>query len=252
MFKRPFLSAFLVAFFLPFGLQAQPVPEAIPVATDLEVSRLSENVWMHTTWKEVPDWGRIQSNGLILVSGNEALLIDTAWGDAPTDSLLAWIRSALGVSVSRAVVTHAHDDRIGGIGALKRAGVTTFASELTSRLAVDAGFLRPDSLFSDSLMLSIGSLTVDVYYPGAGHTPDNVVVWLPSEKLLFGGCLVKEKGSASLGNLADAVVSEWPASMQRLIDRYGGAEVVVTSHGPLGDATLLTHTLELARKQSRE
>lgn len=246
------LCAGLAVLFLPVGLRAQSNPETVQLAPDLEVSRLSETVWMHTTWKEVPEWGRVQSNGLIFVTGNQALLIDTAWGDAPTDSLLAWVRSALGVSIDRAVVTHAHDDRIGGIRVLKNAGITTFANTMTARLATEAGLPQPDSLFTDRIELRIGDLPVEVYYPGAGHTPDNVVVWLPSEKLLFGGCLVKEKGSSSLGNLSDAVVTDWPDTMRRLIARYGDAEVVVTSHGPVGDKSLLTHTLALTLKRAEK
>jgi metallo-beta-lactamase class B len=62
---------------------------------------------------------------------------------------------------------------------------------------------------------------------------------------LFGGCMIKEAGSESLDNLAGAVVSAWPESIGRLASRYGAAQVVVTSHGPVGDKGLLDHTLRL-------
>ena len=34
---------------------------------------------------------------------------------------------------------------------------------------------------------------MEVFYPGPGHAPDNVVVWVGRERLLFGGCLLKDE-----------------------------------------------------------
>lgn len=82
-----------------------------------------------------------------------------------------------------------------------------------------------------------------MYYPGAGHTQDNVVVWFPKQSALFGGCFVKSEG---LGNLSDAVIKAWPESTQNVIFRYGNAELVVPGHGKVGDASLLVRTRALA------
>ena len=38
----------------------------------------------------VPSWGRVGANGLVVVSGNEALLIDTPWNDSLTSMLCRW------------------------------------------------------------------------------------------------------------------------------------------------------------------
>jgi len=87
---------------------------------------------------------------------------------------------------------------------------------------------------------------VSVYYPGAGHTEDNIVVWLPKEKILFGGCLVKSLHAKHLGYTEDAVISEWPNSIQKIINRYPDIKLVVPGHGSIGDVSLLTHTQKLA------
>lgn len=232
----------------PRTVQAQIADETIQITPNLEVLQLTEDVWLHITWKEMPEWGRVRSNGLIVVSEGRALLVDTAWGTDETESLLSWIMDALGVPVVRAVVTHAHDDRMGGMEALRRAGVVTYANTRTAELAARQSWPEPDSLFTDVLVLRIGKLPLEVFFPGAGHTPDNVVVWLPAKKLLFGGCLIKEAGSLSLGNLADADVDAWPVTIKRVINRYQSAEVVVPSHGPVGDKSLLQHTLKLCNE----
>jgi hypothetical protein len=32
-----------------------------------------------------------------------------------------------------------------------------------------------------------------VFFPGAAHSADNVVVYFPKKRLLFGGCMIKPK-----------------------------------------------------------
>ncbi len=79
---------------------------------------------------------------------------------------------------------------------------------------------------------------------GAGHTLDNIVTYLPSEKTLFGGCLVKAKGSGK-GNLADADVSAWSGTVSRVRDAFPEVEVIVPGHGECGGLDLLRYTVEM-------
>ena len=50
---------------------------------------------------------------------------------------------------------------------------------------------------------------VELFYPGA-HSTDNLVVYVPSASVLYGGCAVHELSSTSAGNVADADLAEWP------------------------------------------
>jgi hypothetical protein len=47
------------------------------------------------------------------------------------------------------------------------------------------------SLGSDGLpsLLELGKC--ESFFPGAGHTRDNLAVWLPQQRVLFGGCFLK-------------------------------------------------------------
>lgn len=40
--------------------------------------------------------------------------------------------------------------------------------------------------------------------------------------------------------------SEWPLSIQKVINRYPDVKLVVPGHGKVGDISLLTHTQKLA------
>lgn len=89
---------------------------------------------------------------------------------------------------------------------------------------------------------------IEVFYPGEGHSPDNIVVWLPEYKVLFGGCLVKELDSKGLGNTTDANLEQWPISINKVLEKYPDAEVVIPGHGNWGGIELIEHTLELLKQ----
>ncbi|MBV1911614.1 MAG: hypothetical protein KUG78_20145 [Kangiellaceae bacterium] len=53
-------------------------------------------------------------------------------------------------------------------------------------------------------------------FHGEGHTIDNLVVWLPQSKLLYGGCLIKSEKSKSLGYVAEASFDLWEGTIDTL------------------------------------
>jgi metallo-beta-lactamase class B len=80
---------------------------------------------------------------------------------------------------------------------------------------------------------------------------DNIVVWFPSERILFAGCMAKEMKSRSLGNIIDADIAGWPSTVKKALDEYPLAEIVIPGHGAYGGRELLKHTLELLREIRR-
>ena len=85
-----------------------------------------------------------------------------------------------------------------------------------------------------------------LFYPGAGHSEDNIVVWLEKHKVLFGGCLIKSLEAKGMGNLSDANVNQWRQSITNITDAFLlNTAVVVPGHGKPGDIELLRHTDKL-------
>lgn len=242
----------------PDVLPAAP-PADEPAGTS-HLDSLAPGVWMHTTYRDVEAFGRVRSNGLVVAAGREALLVDAGWSGDPvgvTDTLLAEIRRAAGVPVTRAVFSHYHDDSVAGADALRRSRIPTYATTLTAQHMVAEGWIPPDSLFdaasADTWTLAVGDQTVEVFYPGPGHTVDNVVVFVPQSGVLYTGCLVRPGDTASLGNTADADLGEWAVSVRRVRARYGDrASVVVPSHGAPGGPELLDHTVALVEAQGQK
>lgn len=233
---------------------SRPVP---PAAGSLTLLR--PGVWLHTSYRDVGGFGRVLSHGLVVASGGAALLVNTPWGadpEADTEAVLRAAAQTTGVAVSRAVVTHHHDDSVAGIAALRRAAIPTYATALTADLMANEGWGRPDGRLAptpgNAWTLRYGDQTVEVFYPGPGHTADNVVVFVPAARVLFGGCLIRPGESESLGNTADADLAAWDASVARVRGRYAGrVDVVVPTHGAPGGPALLDHTIRLVETHRR-
>ena len=173
------------------------------------------------------------------------MLVDTACTVAQTETLMAWAERTLGRRWLGAVATHWHDDRISGAPAVRRRGLALEVLDLTAQ-AMAARSLGPATVL---VRATQGSRRDDrgfeAFYPGAGHTQDNLVVWIPEARLLFGGCLVKEERARHIGNVTDADLQGWPAAIKGVQQRYPGVEVVVPGHGQPGGPIALQNTLAL-------
>jgi len=215
------------------------------VAPNVWLHRVSRHVWIHTTTHVLDGVGYYPANGAIVVDGRASLLIDTGWNDGDAVAILnAWERMS-NPPITRALVTHFHSDRLGGIAALARRGIPAFANPLTIGLAIDRGFPAPHPLHGlDRRTVTVGRVAVS--YPGAGHTIDNVVAWIPGDDVLFAGCLVKATTARDLGNVADGDLSAYPATIRRVTRAYAPRQVI-PGHGTIaGNPLGHTETMALA------
>jgi glyoxylase-like metal-dependent hydrolase (beta-lactamase superfamily II) len=221
---------------------AQPAMQRI--SDTLWLGQLTPNVWLHTTTHVLEGVGYYPANGAIVVDRNESLLIDTGWSDRDAAAILrAWERTGR-PAITRAVATHFHFDRTGGIRALAARGIPTYGNPLTIGLALDNGLPPPRPMHDiQKAPQRLGG--VEFFYPGPAHTIDNVVAWIPDGDVLFGGCMLKSTTENDLGNLGDAVVAAWPASARRVAHRYPAAKHVIPGHGTTA-GNALSHTIALA------
>lgn len=225
-------------------------PPRFSAAADVHVEPLAEGVFLHTSYREIPPWGRVRTNGLLVEADQGLVLVDTAWNDAQTSELLDWAERTLRRRVTAAVFTHAHDDKMGGVRSLEERGVKTFAHPRSNELAPGRG-LAPAAhdleVGADGRVApepALGALVL--HYPGAAHTEDNIVALVKGTGVLFGGCLIRPASARDLGNVADADVAGWASAVEVVSARFPEARVVVPSHGPPGGRELLVHTIDLA------
>jgi metallo-beta-lactamase class B len=213
-----------------------------------KLSKIEDSVWMHTTYKLYNNVN-LPSNGLIIQTSAGLVLIDTPWDDSLTIELLDSTKKRFNQDVVFAIVTHAHVDRIGGIRTLHKKGIKVVSIALTCQKANELGFEVPEQVSATDTTFVVGREHLELFYPGAGHTIDNSVVWIPERKILFGGCFVKAESFTDLGNVSDADLKEWPRSIHKVMDKFPAAEVVIPGHGAWGNLNLLQHTLNLITKK---
>ncbi|HEY9125164.1 MAG TPA: subclass B1 metallo-beta-lactamase [Bacteroidales bacterium] len=221
--------------------------KSIKLSPDIELVKISENAYMHVSYAFMPGFGRVGSNGLIFINEKEALLFDTPGNDSLTQVLTSWICDTMQFRLVGFVPNHWHDDCMGGLKYLQSIGIKTYANQMTINIAKQKNLPVPEIGFTDSLELRLGKKLVKCYYFGAAHSADNIVVWVPSEQILFAGCMAKAISSQNLGNTADGDVNAYPATIKKVYNKFGSAKVVIPGHGSLGGLELLTHTIDLAK-----
>ena len=125
---------------------------------------------------------------------------------------------------------------MGGMDALHAAGIATYANALSNQLCPargdGCGATQPDFrrqwLGRTSNRANFGPLKV--FYPGPGHTSDNITVGIDGTDIAFGGCLIKDSKAKSLGNLGDADTEHYAASARAFGAAFPKASMIVMSH----------------------
>lgn len=218
---------------------------AIRVSDDIALHPIAPGVWVHTTYHDLPNYGRVPANGLLVVDGQEAILIDLPWTDEQTAALFDWVAQNQGAAIRTVVPTHFHEDCMGGLAEAHRRRATSHGLDKTIAIARQKDLPIPRIPYQFRTMVRCGRTVALVTYFGAGHTTDNVVAWLPTQRILFGGCLIKSLDSQSLGNTADGDLAAYPITLRKVQAAYPQAKIVVPGHGHWGGPELIGHTLGL-------
>lgn len=211
----------------------------------LSIRQLTPNVFLHVSYLDIPYYGKFPCNGLIYRNKKRVIIFDTPINDTVSQELVQWVEQSLNGKIKAVVINHFHNDCLGGLDVFHDLGIPSYASEKTIALAKERGEeVVPKNGFADQLELTIGKAVVQNVFIGEGHTKDNIVSYLPQEKVLFGGCLIKAVG-AGRGNLADATLSEWSNTVRKVKEAFPEVKIVVPGHAKVGGRELLDFTIEL-------
>lgn len=242
MQKLLFLFGFILVQLVSIG---QTELKTWQVNDTLKVAQISEHVYVHESQLRLDNGNQVGCNGVIYAENNLAIIGDTPSDSATTLALIQFIEDSLKANVRSVFVTHFHVDALGGLAACHANGIYSYSYIKTPKLAKKSGFIAPvRPVKSAELKLGMKDESMLLYYPGPGHTKDNAVFYIPKDKVLFGGCLIKCM-NAGYGNLADANMKKWSASVEHAKLQFPQAEIVVPGHGPFGGRELLDYTQKL-------
>jgi glyoxylase-like metal-dependent hydrolase (beta-lactamase superfamily II) len=189
-------------------------------------------------------------NAGFVVTADGVVVIDALASPRQGEQLLRAIRGVTERPIAWLVLTHHHPDHHFGAVALRKAGARVIAHPDRRTLASEGGedalmaewvrvvgldamrgfeFAdRPDRPVTAADTLRLGGKSIVITHPGAGHSPGDLIVWLPEAGVLFAGDLLVEDGVSMVvdGNSSDLL---------RVLDTLGEMQprVVVPGHGAI-------------------
>jgi glyoxylase-like metal-dependent hydrolase (beta-lactamase superfamily II) len=128
-------------------------------------------------------------NVTVLVSDDGVLLIDDKFA-MDHDGIMEHLRKITDEPVRYVINTHLHQDHTGGNAQMQALNAGIIASENARRIMAETqtdGL--PNITIDDHARIYLGTLPLDLYYFGRGHTDGDIVIHLPTERLVVMGDL---------------------------------------------------------------
>jgi glyoxylase-like metal-dependent hydrolase (beta-lactamase superfamily II) len=210
------------------------------VSDKLTLTQLTEKSYIHTCENR---------NGIVYINGNEALIVSTPDSDVETQNLIDWVTNEKKAKIIGYVIDRWHPDAMEGLDIVHKNGIKTYSYELTRQIAKEKGLPIPQIGFDPKTEIQISNEKVICHYLGEAHTKDGIVIWIPSEQILFGGNEIRNF-NGWVGNIGDASLDKWSETATRVKKEYGSAKIVIPGHGKYGGAELIDYTIGLYKIDS--
>ncbi len=217
----------------------------------LKISHLTREFYIYTTYSTY-EGNPVPANGMYVVTNQGVVLFDTPWDTTQFQALLDSIKIRHNKSVELCIATHWHSDRTEGLEYYKQKGIKTYTTVLTDELSKKNNKKRAEFLMTKDTVFTVGQFSFEIYYPGQGHTSDNIVAWFNNEKILYGGCLIKGADAENLGYLGDANVKEYETTLKNVQNKYLNPTYIIISHSDWNNINSLKHSIKLAKKLKKK
>lgn len=219
--------------------------------TQLKIAHLTGDFYIYTTYNSY-EGSQIPANGMYLLTKDGAVLFDTPWDTTQFQPLLDSIRLNHNKNVVMCIATHWHSDRTEGLEYYKKQGIKTYTTLLTDEWSRKNNKKRAAYLMAKDTTFTAGPYSFETYYPGEGHTADNIIVWFEKEKILYGGCLIKGADAKNLGYLGDANPAAYETTLKNVQKKCRNPKFIIVSHSDWDNHNSLKHSIKLARKLKKK
>jgi metallo-beta-lactamase class B len=217
----------------------------------LKITPLTGDFYIYTTYNTY-EQSRIPANGMYLVTNNGVVMFDTPWDSTQFQPLLDSIQVKHNKSVVMCFATHWHSDKTAGLEYYRHLGIKTYTTALTDELSKKNNKKRAEYLLTKDSLFTVGQYSFETYYPGEGHTVDNIVLWFGKQKILYGGCLIKGVDDETLGYLGDANVKEYESTLKRVQKKYRNPKFIIIAHSDWNNTQSLQHSINMAKELKKK
>lgn len=232
--------------------------------TPVKAVKVAEDVWVvqgESAQGSAANRNFISNAGFV-VTGDGVVVVDALGSPTLAEEMIAEIRRVTSQPIRHVIVTHYHADHFYGLQAFKAIGASVVAhraageylnsdtaqrrlaasreelfpwiDERTRLVAPDRWLDQPDTV------LRVGTFEFQIRHAGPAHTPEDLVVYVPSRGVLFAGDMVF-RGRIPFVGQSDS--RQWIESLSRLIEFK--PKIVVPGHGAV--STDPTTDMELTR-----
>jgi len=225
--RKVYLKLAMVAVSLSFGTlawaQQQPQP--------LKVTNIKGNVY----WVQ----GGVGSNDGFIVGNKGVLLVDTKSTVDSEKGVIAEIAKVTPKAVDTVIITHSDGDHVSGLAAFP-AGLTIIAQENCKKEMEASASSRnpapqdrlPTKTYDKTDKLTIDGVHIRLYHWGPGHTSGDTIVYLPDQKIVFGGdLLVTNRPDTTIHMEKNGTAAGWIENAKGMIGL--NADTYLTGHGEM-------------------
>lgn len=224
--------------------------------------QVADNVYaIVTPVRELPNAqnGGWNSNSAFVVTPRGVLLFDSGSSIAIGEAIKDTIASVSTQPVRWIINSHAHGDHWLGNAAFADSVEQVIASSevqreieangrnwvemfdsMTSGVTGNSPILAPNRAVDESTELALGGQRQILMPSGGSHSPGDLMLWLPRERVLFGGDVIYSDRMPST-NAGD--IRQWIETLDQLRDLEAG--VVVPGHGEVTDQRGIERLREL-------
>ena len=223
---------------------------------EITLSHLRGSVYVYEEKYPLSD-----ENGAVYVGRKFVTVIGATFTPESGRLLAAEIAKVTSKPIGEVVDTNDNLDRAGGNAYFRSIGAHIVATQLTrdllkrdwaqmvasarARLPDYPGgpVVLPDETYAGDFDLQDGR--IKGFYLGPSHAPDDIFIYFPEEKVLYGGCILKEQ----LGNLALANLDEYPRTLRKLKALNLGYTTIIAGHwSPIHGPELVDRYLHLLER----
>ncbi len=217
----------------------------------MRLRQLSRHVWAYV-WPSTGDsnGNRFGSNAGLVVGRKGALVIDTLTSAKEARRFLEDVRRITDKPIKYVVNTHYHLDHSWGncvfsgsatpllthekglemFGRSKSMMENSAEMGMNERDLEGTTLVPPYETFSDVRAIDLGGVKVVLRYLGHTHSPDSIVVDIPTDEILFTGDILF---TGCHPFMAEGDYDNWRRQLVRM--GMGPERILVPGHGPLSD-----------------
>ena len=238
--------------FLVTPVVAQRGPLQPPLIKEGVTEKVSEHVYA------IPDGSvPLVPNVGIIVGSKGTLVVDTGLGARNGEAIMREVAKVRKAGDLYLAVTHFHPEHDLGAGGFpettkmirsrdQQADIDEFGLETSKRFASfspdtaellkGAEFRKADQLFDKEQTLDLGGARVRLMAMGPNHTRGDIAFWVEPDNVLLSGDIVM----TTMPGLSSpySKLSTWLQSLNRFEQMKPVR--IVPSHGPIGDASMIT------------